>query len=95
MSCFRTHFDYVINFAAESQIVPYLIRRIYKKHYLGVQVLLRSLFESQHTEISSGIHDAVHGSLGDTGLFTEDTPDPFLSLFFIKGWCRPSGSKVA
>lgn len=72
-------FDYVINFAAESHVDrsiedPGIFIRT---NVLGVQILLdacRQFGVSKYVQVST---DEVYGSLGDTGLFTEDLPlDP-------------------
>ena len=40
--------------------------------------------------------DEVYGSLGDEGLFTEETPyDPEFALFGLEGGVRPSGQRLA
>ena len=72
-------FDYVINFAAESHVDRSIEDPgvFIRSNVLGVQVLLDACRQhgvSKYVQVST---DEVYGSLGDTGLFTEDLPlDP-------------------
>ena len=73
------NFNYVINFAAESHVDRSISDPdvFIKSNIMGVQVLLeacRNHNTQRYLQVST---DEVYGSLGDTGLFTEDTPlDP-------------------
>ncbi|MEW6005098.1 MAG: dTDP-glucose 4,6-dehydratase [Stygiobacter sp.] len=67
---------YVINFAAESHVDRSILGSeiFYRSNVIGTNVLLEASrrFEVQKfLQIST---DEVYGSLGDTGLFTEQTP---------------------
>ena len=70
------HFDYVINFAAESHVDRSITdpEIFIKSNVLGTQVLLNAAKEfgvEKYIQIST---DEVYGSLGKTGYFTEETP---------------------
>ena len=73
---FETHtFDYVINFAAESHVDRSITDPdvFIRSNVVGVQVLLEASRKhgvNKYLQVST---DEVYGSLGDTGLFTEDT----------------------
>lgn len=73
------HFAYVINFAAESHVDRSISdpQVFIRSNILGVQVLLeasRKFGVEKYLQVST---DEVYGSLGPTGLFTEDSPlDP-------------------
>jgi dTDP-glucose 4,6-dehydratase len=69
-------FDAVVNFAAESHVDRSLLDSgpFVRTNVLGTQVLLDSC---RAARISTFVHvstDEVYGSLGPTGLFTEETP---------------------
>ncbi|MEW6506549.1 MAG: dTDP-glucose 4,6-dehydratase [Bacteroidota bacterium] len=69
-------FDYVINFAAESHVDRSILGSevFYITNVLGTNVLLeasRRYGIQKFVQIST---DEVYGSLGPTGLFTEETP---------------------
>jgi dTDP-glucose 4,6-dehydratase len=68
--------DYVINFAAESHVDRSILQPdiFVKSNILGVQNLLQISLQSgvkKYLQIST---DEVYGSLGKTGLFTENAP---------------------
>ena len=72
----RYRFDYVINFAAESHVDRSIEdpQVFIRTNILGVQVLLeacRTFPVDKFVQVST---DEVYGSLGDTGLFTEESP---------------------
>ena len=72
---FSEYTNYVINFAAESHVDRSISDPdvFIKSNIMGVQVLLeacRNHNTQRYLQVST---DEVHGSLGDTGLFTEDT----------------------
>jgi dTDP-glucose 4,6-dehydratase len=69
-------FDAVVNFAAESQVDRSLLDSgpFVKTNVIGTQVLLdasRAAKVPRYVQVST---DEVYGSLGPTGLFTEETP---------------------
>ncbi|MFD0961830.1 dTDP-glucose 4,6-dehydratase [Paenibacillus chungangensis] len=73
---FREGLDAVINFAAESHVDRSIKEPdiFVKSNVLGTQTLLdlsKQYSVSKFVQVST---DEVYGTLGDTGLFTEDTP---------------------
>lgn len=69
-------FDAVVNFAAESHVDRSIesSEDFVRTNILGTQKLLDSFRETRFVQVST---DEVYGSLGETGLFYEDTPlDP-------------------
>lgn len=73
---FQQGIDVVVNFAAESHVDRSILEPevFVKTNVLGTQVLLDAAKKygvSKYVQVST---DEVYGSLGDTGLFTEDTP---------------------
>ena len=100
---FSNHnFNYVINFAAESHVDRSISDPdvFIKSNIMGVQVLLeacRNHNTQRYLQVST---DEVYGSLGDTGLFTEDTPldpsSPYSSSkagadLLVQAWHRTFG----
>jgi dTDP-glucose 4,6-dehydratase len=76
-SLFRKYdINYVINFAAESHVDRSILDSeiFFRSNVLGTNVLLeaaRKFSTEKFVQIST---DEVYGSLGEEGLFTEDTP---------------------
>ena len=76
-SLFRKYdINYVINFAAESHVDRSILGSeiFFRSNVLGTNVLLeaaRKFSTEKYVQIST---DEVYGSLGEEGLFTEDTP---------------------
>lgn len=75
-SLFRQGIDVVVNFAAESHVDRSIQNPeiFVSTNIMGTQVLLdaaRQYGVNRYVQIST---DEVYGSLGDTGLFTEDSP---------------------
>jgi len=73
---FQQGIDVVVNFAAESHVDRSILdpEVFVKTNVLGTQVLLdaaRKYGVMKYVQVST---DEVYGSLGDTGLFTEETP---------------------
>ncbi len=73
---FEGGIDYVVNFAAESHVdrsieTPEIF---VKTNVLGTQVLLDVAKKNNVKKYVQVSTDEVYGSLGDTGLFTEETP---------------------
>lgn len=73
---FQQGVDVVVNFAAESHVdrsikVPEIF---VKTNVLGTQVLLDAAKKYGVTKYVQVSTDEVYGSLGETGLFTEETP---------------------
>ncbi|WP_135556430.1 dTDP-glucose 4,6-dehydratase [Paenibacillus cymbidii] len=73
---FDSGIDFVVNFAAESHVDRSITDPdiFVKTNVLGTQVLLdlsRQFGVDKFVQVST---DEVYGSLGDTGLFTEQTP---------------------
>ncbi|MBD7968895.1 dTDP-glucose 4,6-dehydratase [Paenibacillus gallinarum] len=68
--------DVVVNFAAESHVDRSILEPdvFVKTNVLGTQVLLASAKKYNVSKFVQVSTDEVYGSLGDTGLFTEDTP---------------------
>ena len=95
-------FNYVINFAAESHVDRSISDPdvFIKSNIMGVQVLLeacRNHNTQRYLQVST---DEVYGSLGNTGLFTEDTPldpsSPYSSSkagadLLVQAWHRTFG----
>jgi dTDP-glucose 4,6-dehydratase len=68
--------DAVVHFAAESHVDRSVLdaTAFVQTNVIGTQVLLD---QSRHNDVQRFVHvstDEVYGSLGPTGLFTEDTP---------------------
>jgi dTDP-glucose 4,6-dehydratase len=74
---FTNHkFDIVVHFAAESHVDRSVLdaTAFVQTNVIGTQVLLD---QARHTSVKRFVHvstDEVYGSLGPTGLFTEETP---------------------
>lgn len=74
---FKNHnINYVVNFAAESHVDRSIIDStpFIKTNIMGTQILLdaaRKYGVDRYLQVST---DEVYGSLGETGLFTEETP---------------------
>ncbi|MNZ89326.1 dTDP-glucose 4,6-dehydratase 2 [compost metagenome] len=68
--------DVVVNFAAESHVDRSILEPdvFVKTNVLGTQVLLDAARKHNITKFVQVSTDEVYGSLGETGLFTEDTP---------------------
>ena len=68
--------DVVVNFAAESHVDRSILEPdvFVKTNVLGTQVLLDAAKKYNVSKFVQVSTDEVYGSLGDTGLFTEDTP---------------------
>ena len=72
----REGFDKVINFAAESHVDRSIEdpQVFIRTNILGVQVLLEASRKHGVKKFVQVSTDEVYGSLGETGLFTEDSP---------------------
>ncbi|MDQ0115239.1 dTDP-glucose 4,6-dehydratase [Paenibacillus harenae] len=75
-SIFQSGIDAVINFAAESHVDRSILQPdiFVKTNILGTQVLLdlaKQYNVGKYVQVST---DEVYGTLGETGLFTEETP---------------------
>ncbi|MNZ52522.1 dTDP-glucose 4,6-dehydratase 2 [compost metagenome] len=68
--------DVVVNFAAESHVDRSILEPevFVKTNVLGTQVLLEAARKHKVTKFVQVSTDEVYGSLGETGLFTEETP---------------------
>ncbi|MNO26772.1 dTDP-glucose 4,6-dehydratase 2 [compost metagenome] len=68
--------DVVVNFAAESHVDRSILEPdiFVKTNVLGTQVLLDAARKHNVTKFIQVSTDEVYGSLGETGLFTEETP---------------------
>ncbi|MGG1619431.1 dTDP-glucose 4,6-dehydratase [Paenibacillus sp. NRS-1782] len=68
--------DVVVNFAAESHVDRSILEPevFVKANVLGTQVLLDAAKKYNVTKFVQVSTDEVYGSLGETGLFTEETP---------------------
>ncbi|WP_018887672.1 dTDP-glucose 4,6-dehydratase [Paenibacillus massiliensis] len=68
--------DVVVNFAAESHVDRSILEPevFVKTNVLGTQVLLDAAKKYGVTKFVQVSTDEVYGSLGETGLFTEETP---------------------
>ncbi|MBU9706516.1 dTDP-glucose 4,6-dehydratase [Paenibacillus sp. AK121] len=68
--------DMVVNFAAESHVDRSILEPevFVKTNVLGTQVLLNAAKKYNVTKFVQVSTDEVYGSLGETGLFTEETP---------------------
>lgn len=68
--------DVVVNFAAESHVDRSILEPevFVKTNVLGTQVLLNAAKKYNVTKFVQVSTDEVYGSLGETGLFTEETP---------------------
>ncbi|MEB4783692.1 dTDP-glucose 4,6-dehydratase [Paenibacillus sp. Mc5Re-14] len=68
--------DVVVNFAAESHVDRSILEPevFVKTNVLGTQVLLDAAKKSNVIKFVQVSTDEVYGSLGETGLFTEETP---------------------
>ncbi|MCM3040834.1 dTDP-glucose 4,6-dehydratase [Paenibacillus motobuensis] len=68
--------DAVVNFAAESHVDRSILEPdvFVKTNVLGTQVLLDAARKHNVTKFVQVSTDEVYGSLGETGLFTEETP---------------------
>jgi dTDP-glucose 4,6-dehydratase len=72
----RHHFDLVVHFAAESHVDRSLQDSgpFVRTNIQGTQILLDAARRSAVTKYVQVSTDEVYGSLGPTGLFTEETP---------------------
>ncbi|MFP4975302.1 dTDP-glucose 4,6-dehydratase [Paenibacillus sp. CN-4] len=68
--------DIVVNFAAESHVDRSILEPevFVKTNVLGTQVLLDAAKKHNITKFVQVSTDEVYGTLGETGLFTEETP---------------------
>ncbi|WP_172256998.1 dTDP-glucose 4,6-dehydratase [Saccharibacillus deserti] len=68
--------DIVVNFAAESHVDRSILEPdvFVKTNVLGTQVLLDAAKKHNVTKFVQVSTDEVYGTLGETGLFTEETP---------------------
>lgn len=68
--------DVVVNFAAESHVDRSILEPdvFVKTNVLGTQVLLDAAKKHNITKFVQVSTDEVYGTLGETGLFTEETP---------------------
>lgn len=75
-SWFQQGIDIVVNFAAESHVDRSILEPdiFVKTNVLGTQVLLDAARKHGVTKFVQVSTDEVYGTLGDTGLFTEETP---------------------
>lgn len=75
-SWFQQGIDIVVNFAAESHVDRSILEPdiFVKTNVLGTQVLLDAARKYGVTKFVQVSTDEVYGTLGDTGLFTEETP---------------------
>ncbi|GAA4828651.1 dTDP-glucose 4,6-dehydratase [Paenibacillus vulneris] len=75
-SLFAQGIDYVVNFAAESHVDRSILdpQIFVKTNVMGTQVLLDAAKKYGVTKFVQVSTDEVYGSLGETGLFTEQTP---------------------
>ncbi|WP_454193586.1 dTDP-glucose 4,6-dehydratase [Paenibacillus sp. Marseille-Q7038] len=73
---FQQGVDIVVNFAAESHVDRSILNPevFVKTNVLGTQVLLDAAKKYGVTKYVQVSTDEVYGSLGETGLFTEETP---------------------
>lgn len=73
---FQQGIDYVINFAAESHVDRSILEPeiFVKTNVLGTQVLLDAAKKYGVKKFVQVSTDEVYGTLGETGLFTEETP---------------------
>ncbi|GAF10331.1 dTDP-glucose 4,6-dehydratase [Paenibacillus pini JCM 16418] len=73
---FRQGVDVVVNFAAESHVDRSILEPevFVKTNVLGTQVLLDAAKKYGVTKFVQVSTDEVYGTLGETGLFTEETP---------------------
>jgi dTDP-glucose 4,6-dehydratase len=73
---FKQGIDAVINFAAESHVDRSILHPeiFVQTNVLGTQTLLDLTKQYQVTKFVQVSTDEVYGTLGETGLFTEDTP---------------------
>ncbi|OZB93303.1 dTDP-glucose 4,6-dehydratase [Paenibacillus sp. XY044] len=73
---FQRGIDVVVNFAAESHVDRSILEPdiFVKTNVLGTQVLLDAARKHGVTKFVQVSTDEVYGTLGDTGLFTEETP---------------------
>lgn len=75
-SWFQQGIDIVVNFAAESHVDRSILEPdiFVRTNVLGTQVLLDAARKHGVTKFVQVSTDEVYGTLGDTGLFTEETP---------------------
>ncbi|MCK6075619.1 dTDP-glucose 4,6-dehydratase [Paenibacillus silvae] len=75
-SIFAQGIDVVVNFAAESHVDRSILSPdvFVRTNVMGTQVLLDAAKKYQITKFVQVSTDEVYGSLGPTGLFTEETP---------------------
>ncbi|CAH0121699.1 dTDP-glucose 4,6-dehydratase 2 [Paenibacillus sp. CECT 9249] len=73
---FEQGIDYVVNFAAESHVDRSIMDPgiFVRTNVMGTQVLLDAAKKYQVKKYLQVSTDEVYGTLGDTGLFTENTP---------------------
>ncbi|WP_145334601.1 dTDP-glucose 4,6-dehydratase [Paenibacillus xylanexedens] len=73
---FAQGIDVVVNFAAESHVDRSILAPdiFVRTNVMGTQVLLEAAKKYQITKFVQVSTDEVYGSLGPTGLFTEETP---------------------
>lgn len=72
----KFEFNYVVNFAAESHVDRSILGSevFYRSNVIGTNVLLEAARRHKIEKFVQISTDEVYGSLGPTGLFTEETP---------------------
>ena len=101
----RYAFSHVINFAAESHVDRSIEdpQVFIRTNILGVQVLLEACRKHAVEKFVQVSTDEVYGSLGDTGLFTEESPlepsSPYSASktsadLLVQAWHRTYGLSV-
>ncbi len=72
----KFEFNYVVNFAAESHVDRSILGSevFYRSNVIGTNVLLEASRRHKIEKFVQVSTDEVYGSLGPTGLFTEETP---------------------
>lgn len=72
----KFEFNYVVNFAAESHVDRSILGSevFYRSNVIGTNVLLEASRRHKIEKFVQVSTDEVYGSLGLTGLFTEETP---------------------
>jgi dTDP-glucose 4,6-dehydratase len=72
----KYHFDYVVNFAAESHVDRSILGSevFFRTNVIGTNVLLEASRRFDVERFLQVSTDEVYGSLGESGLFTESTP---------------------
>ncbi|HXK59604.1 MAG TPA: dTDP-glucose 4,6-dehydratase [Acidobacteriota bacterium] len=75
-ACLAAGFDAIVNFAAETHVDRSIVdsSTFIKSNVLGVQVLLEAARTNRVSRFVQISTDEVYGSLGPSGLFTEQSP---------------------